>query len=738
MSRRRVRPRKNTPNLGMSAIALLVALAVIPAYFNIQSSVSFEPDKAALVRSLALIAAIGLLVEARGGAWSGLQGAWSSLMPGFKWLLALLVMAGLATLLGVDAVTAFWGNHERGYGFLSILAGATMAVSAYQLVKSGRLWLLIDVILLAAAIPMLYGLLQVFGYDPVTGRAVSFVLGQRASSTPGNPLFLADFLLMVLPLGLARLLVGPALSRSRYWGISMYLLFLLAALIATGSLTALGAGISAIAFLLVVSGRQKDRRGLTLMGVAILAAGFLLLLLAWVIPESLPSRLSEVFASGGSGGQRMLFWQAVFDIFRHEPRWLLTGLGPDNLALKIAPYLPAQIAHFEVDWVFRLPDRAHTWLLDTLSMVGLPGVGLWLVWWTVVVTPLVAPASRRGFAYGLPLLGTILGALMGVLLVGPGAMPVGFMAGWLGGVLALAGLRTTTSAPTAALTKIAPFLLAALVAHWVFLIFSFRTHTSDLLAWTLFGVALALPQQLSSASTAPKERQQSDEQHNWLPFFAGAAAASFGFSLSAAWPGAMALWGGGVALLFLLSLALGASSNTQQRWHFFLPIILLLPALQFNRLSGASAIIAYSWLLLWLLALIWLIRGSSPRRVRWLMLAAPLLVAINLPLYGDIAYKHAILTPYDAQARSTAMDIAFRLSPYDHVLATGIIPTEMITFPADSSLNSAPARKIITLYEHAMKAQPLAPEPPAAYAEWLRQRAEVDASAIPIAFQAFQ
>jgi len=732
MSRRRSRPLRSGPSLDFSAIALLLALVILPVYFNIQSSISFEPDKSALYRTLALVALLALLRPNRDFSWRHVGAAWARLPLGIRWMFGLVLIMVVATLIGVDPVTSFWGNHERGFGLLSLVSGVIMAVAAYRLVRSGQVWLLIDAIIIAAVLPALYGVLQVLGTDPVTGQAVSFALGQRASSTPGNPLFLADFLLLALPLAGARLILAPPPTRAARLGLGMITTLLVLALIATGSLTALGAGMAAGAFGLVAAGRQQGSRRWTGLGLAILAAGLLLLLVSWVAPTLLPARLGEIFASGGSGGQRLLFWQAVVDLFRHEPRWLLTGLGPDTLPLRLPPYLPPTIAHFEVDWAFRIPDRAHTWMLDTLSMGGVLAVLCGLMVWTVVVAPLAAAASSPRWRTMLPpLAGAVLGASAGTLVVGLGAAPVGLTAGWLAGLLFLFW-QQSPQARAHTNFSLTPPLLAALVAHWVFLTFSFRTHASDLLAWALLGGAIALCQ-----PTAPPARPVVSPDTKLMPMLAGAAAAALGFSLSAAWPQALPLWLAGLGLMAGLSWLLAPTAMSRHWGWYLFPSTLLFPAMALNRLAGITAWLAYAWLLVWLLLLLWLLAPRTPGRNRLLLLALPLALALNLPMFGDIAYKSALLTPYDAGARQTLMHRALLLSPFDHNLAAGIVGTEMLSFPPDATLTSPPAQRVRQLYTTAMQAQPQAVEPVAAYAEWLRQRALVDPAATPLAFRLF-
>ena len=737
MSRRRSRTIETTTPLDLASAALLVAIVSIPAYFNIQSSTSFEPDKGGLLRSLAAIALFFLASEMIKHLRMGNRPSWSQFNLPAKLLAGFVVVILVSTITGADFVTSLWGNYERGYGLLSLLANIMIGIIAYRMARSGQQWLLIDAILLAAVVPMIYGLLQVIGYDPVIGQTVSFDLGQRASSSLGNPLFLADFLLIVIPLGLARLVLNTPRSSIARIGLGVYLVLLALTLVATKSLTALGASITAGALLLVAVGKFQHRRWLTAGGLLVLAGGLLLLLLAWIIPDALPWRLGDIFASGGSGGQRLLTWRAVLDLMRDEPRWLLTGLGPDVLPSKFAPYLPSEIAHFEVDWTFRLPDRVHTWPLDLLSVGGVLAFVLWTLFWIAVMAKLMPSFPKRSWLSILfPVGGAILGAVLGALVVGLAALPIGLMAGLLGGVL-LVFLLAPAPAPeiSSGLADLSPYLLAALVGHWLFLTFSFSTHAPDLLLWCIVGLALGGGRAISKTRVGASKPQQPESRPHFV--LAGIACGTFTFSLSAAWPAALPLWLAGLLTLLVVAWLL---SEAHDRWYaFFIPPLTLSPALLLNQTSGSSAWLAYTWVLIWLLAMIWLILPAEDRRKRLLPLIAlfPVLLVLNLPIYGDIAYKSAILKSYP-ETRAAYMDRALVLSPHDHVMLLGIAYMEGQLQAPMTTLAQPRSQYLSDLYQRAQQAQPLALEAPSAYAEWLRQQAKVDQSAIPLAFESFE
>jgi hypothetical protein len=698
---------------------VLVALAAVPVFFNIQSTTSFEPDKGALLRALAALAGWLWLMEDRGRRsarwWQ--QPAWAALA-------AVVAVTVLATVTALDPVTAFWGSYERGQGLLAVVAGCILLLCAYRAGRQGQVWWLVDAALIGYALPALYGLLQVAGFDPVAAGTVSFVPGTRAAATAGNPNFLADGLLMGLMLALARIELGPKGGRGQRWGLSVYALVLAAALAATGSRSGLLATLAAVAVLLLARGRQNGRRWVRRAGWAVLALGGLLLLLAWAMPARLPPRLADLFSSGGTGGQRLLFGQGVLAMVAAHPRYLAVGLGPDNLPLGLAPYVPAALAHFEVDWAFRIPDRAHAYALDLLAQFGLPGLFAWTLLWSVVAAALLPTWPRRGVAIALPLLTATALAGAATFVVGPTAASLGFAAGWIGGVLLV--LLLAPSVPAAPLTA---YLLAALVGHWVMLAFNFPTHMADVLFWPLMGLSLAVR---DNPTVRPMPAEGS-----WR--LAGLTVAVFGFSLSAAWGRGVWLWLAAWPTLYLLTWLLTppASDSSRRLVALVWPTLLLAPSFWLNRLGGVAAWFALAWVLLGLLGYsLFVVPPASPRRLspRWpaaMGTAGLMAVLLSLPVFGDIALKAAILHPADADYRRLMLARALALSPYDHMVALSLAPTEMQALPAAAGRDHPQAQGIEALYRRALMAQPRAYEPLAAYAEWLRQMAARDPRALP-------
>lgn len=190
----------------------LLALVLIPSYFNLLSSRHFEPDKATTLRAIVIVMAAAALIRALEGLGSRPQvpqeqresspGLWQRFLavplalPVALYVLVFL----LATAVSVVPYTSFWGSYQRlqgTYTNLSYIAlGVIVALSIRQRAQLERL---IVVGALASLIVVGYGLVQHFQIDPLPWRGD---VVSRVASTMGNSIFVAAYMIMVLPLAL--------------------------------------------------------------------------------------------------------------------------------------------------------------------------------------------------------------------------------------------------------------------------------------------------------------------------------------------------------------------------------------------------------------------------------------------------------------------------------------------------------------------------------------------------------
>jgi cyclophilin family peptidyl-prolyl cis-trans isomerase/Flp pilus assembly protein TadD len=239
----------------------LVAAVVVPLFFNIYSQRVFEPDKISLLRSLVLVMAAAWLVRtledwrsaagsfaapAPGGAGGTVGGLWKRIVsrPLVLPILLFVLVYIISTILSVSPSVSFLGSYQRLQGTYTTLSYIVLFALVLDGLRTKRQFdRLVTVAILASFPVALYGLVQHFGLDPLPwGGDVT----NRVASNMGNAIFVAAYLIMVVPLTLVRLLknwretTGPVDTRDGLWGIAAFLVLaacLLAAMLVRQGMT---------------------------------------------------------------------------------------------------------------------------------------------------------------------------------------------------------------------------------------------------------------------------------------------------------------------------------------------------------------------------------------------------------------------------------------------------------------------------------------------------------------------
>lgn len=189
----------------------LVAILAIPLFFNIHSERVFEPDKIALLRSLAvLMAAVWVVRFVDQQGWRSLGNLRIS-NPDSVWhkplvlpVVAIVLVYLLATLFSINPRISWAGSYQRLQGTYTTLSYVVIFAMAAATIRSEVQVRRIVSVAIVTSIPVaLYGLLQHFGHDPLPwgGDVQTRVAGQM-----GNAIFIAAYLIMVIPLTLSRII----------------------------------------------------------------------------------------------------------------------------------------------------------------------------------------------------------------------------------------------------------------------------------------------------------------------------------------------------------------------------------------------------------------------------------------------------------------------------------------------------------------------------------------------------
>ena len=522
---------------GLLEAGWLLALLLVPVFFDVYSRHPFDPDKAMVLRLIALVMAAAGLVRAVEG-WRGWR------RPRAPLAVPVLIYFGaacLSTALSIAPRLSLWGSYVRGEGLVTLASYVVVfAAVAARLRGREQLDRAIDAIV-AGSIPVtLYGIAQAAGLDPIDW-SLSYQ-EWRVSTTLGNPVFAGSYLVLVLPVTLAALLewlrrpAGGAAWRGVRLGLYTVAAGLqVAALAMTGSRgpwIGAAAALVALALLGAALGRHwKLAAGALALGGA--ALGFVV---ALNIPDGPLERLRETRLLGRLGhildsqagynpgdSARVRVWEGALALARPRPPLPLPerpdgraalrpfiGYGPETLQPAFAAVYDPEFGRLErrnpdlsdygvSTYSTRVPDRSHNELLDSLVTGGALGAFAHL---------LLAAAIQAFGLRGLGLLATrkdwtrllsfgLAGAGLGVLgaaaapswgFLGIG-LPLGLVAGWMAYVLSCTfragGATGTLPSP------IHVALVATLVGHFVDAQFGPLVVTGRLYFWALAGLLVA-------------------------------------------------------------------------------------------------------------------------------------------------------------------------------------------------------------------------------------------------------
>ena len=109
---------------GLIEAAWLVAVIVVPVFFNVYSSRIFEPDKITLLRTLVLVilaAWIIKLIEEGRIRWERLQPEESLFKtvirtPLMLPVISLAILYIISSIFSISPATSFWGSYQRLQG----------------------------------------------------------------------------------------------------------------------------------------------------------------------------------------------------------------------------------------------------------------------------------------------------------------------------------------------------------------------------------------------------------------------------------------------------------------------------------------------------------------------------------------------------------------------------------------------------------------------------------------------
>lgn len=544
---------------GVLEACWLAALVVTPLVFNPFSSRIFEPEKAFVLRALALLAVSAWAVGVAAGGRLALPLGdrrrrlvmWGFVLPS----LALLVVTLVSSWWSVAPRISFWGSYNRAQGAATLIAYVVLAASVLAFFRTAVQWRrLVDTAVLTSVPITVYAIAQRLGADPIAwGQDMT----RRVGSTQGNAIFLGAYLLFALFLTIERSAATVARrdeGRTRWLRLAAYGLVLLLQLNAVvltqsrGPVLGLlaGAFVAALAWALSLGWRGSSpswhRRAWLLPVVGLLLV--VTLLSVAVIPGPIRERMADLPQVGRLMNAfdpdapttrfRVLVWQGMIDLWQrdepivdalgrpdeHASMRRLVGYGPETLIMTFLPVYDPHIARYERPHV--LPDRAHNETLDAMVLTGVLGL-LASSWWMIGVLTIAAAATGlvTGRALRLLPVALVAGAGAGALLAGRAAafgiglgLPLGVLAALIA-FLVVAALRARSKAEgegpsVVPASRLAPALmLGLLVAHLVEIQVGIAIAATRVYTWVLAAVLVVWVSRRKEESAAAEEDERS-------------------------------------------------------------------------------------------------------------------------------------------------------------------------------------------------------------------------------------
>jgi hypothetical protein len=389
---------------GVMEAAWLAAIVTAPLFFNKYSSRIFEPDKATLLRSLALIMLLAWCIKIYDQVLVSRKRLSENItikgllkVPLVLPVSSLKIAFLIATIFSVTPRISFWGSYQRLQGMYTTFAYLVLfATLIGNLREKAQVERLITTAVLTSLPISLYGVLQHFGIDPIPwGGDVT----RRVASHMGNPIFVAAFLIMVFPLTVGRIVesFGKILWETEGLGAhtarsTIYIFIASLQLIAIFFTQSRGPWLGLFSggfFLFVLLSLYWRKRWLTfsIVIIGILASSFLVVLnisggpLQGLQTNDSFRRLGQLLdPQSRTARVRALIWGGASEMVSpHDPIEYpdgdidtfnllrpVIGYGPETMHMAYNPFYPPALAYVEARNAS--PDRSHNETWDSFIM----------------------------------------------------------------------------------------------------------------------------------------------------------------------------------------------------------------------------------------------------------------------------------------------------------------------------------------------------------------------------------
>ena len=305
--------------------------------------------------SLLSLAVFGILVASKHPFYWSRLGMWPALTP-----IALLALAYLASIFGLDFYRSFWSLYVRGDGLLML----TCAVADFYLILLYSNRVFFD--------RLLYAVATIASFVALYGIGEWMLGGGRIGSLLGNAAFFAGYLGIALFATLA-----AAHSLSKTWKRIVYAgaaLEIIAIVLSATRGTILALGVAVIVALTYLAFRGKGNYRIWsagLLGALVILTGLFFAFRSQLtqVPFAPVARVASISLTETDVASRLFIWGNIVGAIERAP---LLGYGAEHIdTLFNRFYDPTQI---QEEWF----DRSHNAFLDYAAQYGVGGLLLYL------------------------------------------------------------------------------------------------------------------------------------------------------------------------------------------------------------------------------------------------------------------------------------------------------------------------------------------------------------------------
>lgn len=312
-------------------------------------------------------------------------------------LLALLGIFLLATIFSLDPRFSFWGSPVRAGGFLNFIFYIIFAILAF-LTLNNKAWQKIwDLVFVVGVLVSIFALLQQFGF--VSKLFIPFEV--RPPSTLGNPIFLANYLLLLVFLVFSFGIKERDVLKKSFYFLSFFLfLFIIFLTYTRGGY--LGLFIGSLYFLFFY---PKRLLWFKIVFFALLILGVYGVYYVNTIPEFpefikenklLTKAASRLLVENALQDPRISAWKISWLALGTRP---ILGYGPENFSVAFDKFYDASLPGIEKIVERSWWDRAHNFIFDISVTAGVPALIIYLSLFGALFWQLKKTKHRKGNKY---------------------------------------------------------------------------------------------------------------------------------------------------------------------------------------------------------------------------------------------------------------------------------------------------------------------------------------------------